>query len=147
MGDCVTWFGENETDYAAHEALQQVAGALGVTLDLPALHDLYFDRTPLGEGAVHVYQPVPGHRNLIAIDMYRDPADQLDIVTVAIRCTEECREIVKNQLRTFFDSAECQVGYEEVSYSPRLERMIDPENYPKSFLAPAYEQPIHYFYG
>ncbi|TLN00171.1 hypothetical protein FDZ73_20235 [bacterium] len=147
MSDLVTWFGDGDDDFSENEALKAALSALGVTVDLRALYVSYFERTSVGTGDVHVYQPAENSKNVFAVDLYRDLTDQMDIVSFAVGCDEHCLPIVRDKLRSFFDGASCQVHYEEANYLPRLRSMIDAETYPFIIDESGYKQQFHRTYG
>lgn len=88
MSDFVTWFGDGDHDFVENAALKAALNALGVTVDLRALHVAYFERTPVGTGDVYVYQPSKNSKNVFALNLYRDLTDQMDIVSFGIGCDE-----------------------------------------------------------
>lgn len=89
----------------------------------------------------------PPSQNVFAVYLYRDPTDQMDIVTLAVGCEAYGLPIVRTQLRAFFDAASCQVHYEEASYSARLRRMTDPRTYPVIMEDSGYAQQMHEVHG
>lgn len=147
MSDFVTWFGSGDSDFAENAMLQAALNALGATVDLRTLYVAYFEQTPVGTGDVYVYQPSKDSKNVFALDLYRGLTDQMDIVSFAVGCDEDCHPVVREKLRAFFDGASCQVHYEEASYSSRLRSMIDAKTYPVTVGDSGYQQLIHHIYG
>ncbi|EWS65090.1 hypothetical protein Y695_01659 [Hydrogenophaga sp. T4] len=147
MSDFVTWFGDGDHNFVENAALKAALNALGVTVDLRALHVAYFERTPVGTGDVYVYQPSKNSKNVFALNLYRDLTDQMDIVSFGIGCDEHCLSVVREKLRAFFDTASCQVHYEEASYSSDFRSMIDTQRYPVIIEDSGYQQLVHHAYG
>lgn len=96
------------------------------------LYDLYFDQTPVGQGDVYVFLGNDQPESLLAFDLYRDPTDQLDIVTVGVCVPADAVTQIKSLLRSAFDQASCQIIYEEGNFLQRVQQMIDPSGYPKN---------------
>ncbi|MGK9237065.1 hypothetical protein KXS07_35480 [Inquilinus limosus] len=131
MTDFVVYTSDGDDDFEINQHIQAVIGVLGATADLRSLYRLYFDETPMGKGDVHAFHGPEGSRNVFVIDLYREPTDQLDIVSFAVRCDELLGPIVKSRLRSFFDSAAIQLGFEEANSSSRLSLMLDESRYPR----------------
>ena len=131
MTDFVVYSGNLDDDFEINPHIKAVIEALGSTIDLRGLHRLYFDETPVGKGDVHAFHRPQGSRNVFVIDLYREPTDQLDIVSFAIRCDERLAPFVKSRLRSFFDAAEIQLAFEETHSSSRLNLMLDESRYPR----------------
>lgn len=100
---------------------------------IATLYDLYFDRTPTGQGDVYAFVSSHQPESLLVFDLYRDLTDQLDIVTVGVCAPADAVLQVKPLLRSAFDQASCQILYEEGNILQRVQQMIDPRSYPKSF--------------
>lgn len=109
---------------------------------IAALYDLYFDRTPTGHGDVYAFLSSHQPESLLAFDLYKDPTDQLDIVTVGVCAPSDAAAQVKPLLRSAFDQASCQILYEEGNILQRVQQMIDPRGYPKSFGNGAFRQQL-----
>jgi hypothetical protein len=144
ISDFVTWFGEGDNDFSANEALQAVLDALGVTVDLCAWHNIFFEQAP-DTGDVYLYKPSPESENVFALDMFRDATDQMDLVSVGVSCDKHCLPIIREKLRAFFEGASCQVHYQEANCSLDFRRLIDPKNYPRTL--GDYQQNLHVAYG
>lgn len=140
MGDLVVWSGDHDDDFSPHPALVALLATLGVPVSIRDLYVLYFDRTPVGAGNVHVFRAASDGANVFAIDMYRDSTDQLDIVALGVRCDELLAPIVKKYLRSLFDSASCQCLFEEANCSVAFRSMIDAANFPVSVGEHGYQQ-------
>ncbi|MDU4253103.1 hypothetical protein [Pseudomonas sp.] len=99
---------------------------------IAALYDLYFDQTPVGQGNVYVFLGNDQPESLLAFDLYREPTDQLDIVTVGVCVPADAVAQIKPLLRSAFDQASCQILYEEGNILQGVQQLIDPSGYPKS---------------
>jgi hypothetical protein len=140
MSDLVVWSGDQDDNFSSHPALVALTATLGVSVDIGGLYALYFDTTPVGCGDVHVFSSSSADTNVFVIDMYRDSTDQLDIVAIGVRCEEVLAPIVKRDLRSLFDSASCQVCFEEANYSVAFRSMIDATRFTRSFEDHGYQQ-------
>jgi hypothetical protein len=147
MVDLVTWLGDGDNDIYENENLKIVLDTLGIAVDLRALYAAYFEKTSIGSGDVYAFRPNKESKNVFAVDMYRGLTDQMDIVSLAVGCEEQCLSIVRRELRSFFDSASCQVHYEEASYSAYLHSMLDQSTYPVIIEESGYEQKLHEAHG
>ncbi|WP_047304861.1 hypothetical protein [Pseudomonas fluorescens] len=135
MPDFVTWA---EDRHLPNADLAAALSTLGIALDINQLYTRYFDDTPVGTGDVHVY-PSTGSQSLLVIDLYRDPTDQLDIVSVSLKIEPALLPLALPLLRGFFDAAECQVAFRQSSHSQQLRSLIDESRYP----APSDESGYH----
>jgi hypothetical protein len=146
MSDLVVWSGEDDDDFSPHPALVSLLATLGFSFSIRDLYVLYFDRTPVGSGDVHVFRTKSADTNVFAIDMYRDSTDQLDIIALGVRCEELMTPVVKRDLRSLFDSASCQCRFEEANCSVAFRSMIDATKFPVSVGEHGYQQNliIHY---
>jgi len=128
MSDLVTWEGEFKTPNAD---LQAVFTTLGIPADILELHESYFAHLYNGYGDVHVYHAENNGSSILAIDMYRELTDQIDLTLLSLRIESPEFDSVLAHLRSFFDSACCQVAFEQVSHSRRLRNMLDESRYPR----------------
>ena len=126
--DFIVFTGEGDDDFEINPHIQTALDLLGITADLRKLYQQYFE-TPLGQGDVHVFHGPDDTRNLFAIDVHRDPTDQLDIVLFGVRSDRDLATIVKPRLRSFFDSAAIQLGFEEANISTRLHALLGESDY------------------
>jgi hypothetical protein len=120
--------GEGDDDFEINPHIHSALDILGITADLRKLYQLYFE-TPDGQGDVHAFYGPESTRNVFAIDLYRDPTDQLDIISFGVRCDRNLEMIVKPRLRSFFDSAAIQLGFEEANISTRLRALLGESQY------------------
>jgi hypothetical protein len=126
--DFIVFTGEGDDDFEVNPHFHSALDVLGITADLKSLYRRYFE-TPLGQGDVHVFYGPDGTRNVFAIDLHRDPTDQLDIVSFGVRSDRDLTMIVKPRLRSFFDSAAIQLGFEEANISTRLRALLGESDY------------------
>lgn len=147
MTDFLDW-DESENCCGANQYLKKVVESLNVQLDLVRLHDFYFDNILVGRGDVHLYKESPDAESFIAVDLFKEPTDQLDLVSISVRCNTSRLKDIRLNMRSFFDSASCKVLLEETNISPRIIEKIDPENYPRIFDVSNYRQKLRtYFTG
>lgn len=126
MPDFVTWAQDGPVPNAD---LAAALNTLGIALDIGKLYTSYFDDTPVGAGDVHIY-PGTESASLLVIDLYRDPTDQLDIVSISLKIEPRLLLLALPHLRGFFDAAECQVAFRQSSHSQQLRALIDETRYP-----------------
>lgn len=110
--------------------------------EITALYDVYFDKTPIGEGHVYAFINDGQPENLLAFDLYRDLTDQLDIISIVISASRDRATEVKRLLRQIFDLASCQIHYEEGASLQAFKEMTHIEGYPKVIEANGYLQRI-----
>ncbi|MCP3923361.1 MAG: hypothetical protein GY714_12325 [Desulfobacterales bacterium] len=139
MSDLVSWSVVDEEECIENPELRSVIELLGIELSLTELYNTFFDEA-VGTGDVFLFQPDTNSSNLFAIDLYHGMSDQMNIVNLGISCEEKLLFSVRTGLRAFFESASCQVRYEEASYSVSLHQMLDARNYPKSIKESGYKQ-------
>ncbi|EKE75247.1 hypothetical protein B3C1_08221 [Gallaecimonas xiamenensis 3-C-1] len=130
MSDLVNWHGNRDDDFEANKEIQSAVELLGLEVDVKLLHNEYFNKIKVGQGDIYLFVSRCSPDNLFAIDMYRGLTDQLDIVTIFFRATPDLATAVKEKLRYFFDSASCQIAYEEANYLPRLQQLLNESRYP-----------------
>lgn len=131
MGDFVSWTVEDKP--VPNPDLQAVFDALGVKIEILSIHHDYFDDAyRAGRGDVHVY-PVKGDPDtVVVLDLYSDPHDQLDLVSLLMRCKPSSVTEIARLVSVFFNGASAQVHTSQQSVSIRLRRSIDKTQYPRS---------------
>lgn len=138
MPDFVTWA---EDEHLPNADLAAALKCMGIALDIIELYTRYFDATPVGTGDVHIY-PGTESASLLVIDLYRDPTDQLDIVSVSLKIEPAAMPLALPHLRGFFDAAECQVAFRQSSHSQQLRSLIDESRYPAPVDESGYQQQL-----
>ena len=138
MPDFITW---TEDMHIPNADLSAALSAMGIALNITDLYDAYFDDTPVGTGDVHIY-PSDKNKSFLIIDLYRDPTDQLDIVTISLKIESELLTLVLPHLRRFFDAAECQVAFRQSSHSQQLRSLMDEGRYPVLIDESGYRQQL-----
>ncbi|WP_081009929.1 hypothetical protein [Pseudomonas asplenii] len=128
MSDLVTWEGDDKYPNAD---LQAVFATLEIPVNIMELHDSYFAHPYNGYGDVHVYHAQDNGGSIVAINLYRELTDQIDLTLLSLRIESPEFDSVLAHLRSFFDSAGCQVAFEQVSHSARLRNMLDESRYPR----------------
>ncbi len=142
MPDLVSWIGEEEDTCIANPDLSEALKLLGIQVDLVDLYERFFSDIPVGKGDVYLFQSSATEVNEFAIDLYRGMTDQMDVVKIGIRCKVELIPDISHSIRSFFDSASCQVHFEQASFSKYFNEMIDGERYPKTIKETRYEQQL-----
>ncbi|NBF03974.1 hypothetical protein GV819_16900 [Pseudomonas sp. Fl5BN2] len=138
MPDFVTWI---EDEHIPNADLAAALNVMGIMLNITELYDAYFDDTPVGAGDVHIY-PSTENESFLVIDLYRDPTDQLDIVTASLKIEPAVLHLTLPHLRAFFDGAECQVALRQSSHSQQLRSLIDDSRYPALVDESGYQQQL-----
>lgn len=140
--DLVKWIGDEDKDCVANPYLVTATNLIGITLDPVHLYNQFFDRDKAGSGDVYLYKNHQKEPSYFSIDMYRGMTDQLDITQIAIRA-EVNQAQVKVALRSFFDTVDYQVQYEESCSSTRVKELVNTDIYPKRIEETGYMQSIH----
>lgn len=128
MSDLVTWEGD-QTSPSVY--LQAVFSTLEISVNILELHELYFAHLYNGYGDVHVYHARNNGGSIFAIDLYRELTDQLDLTGLFLRIESPKFDQALAHLRSFYDSARCQVAFEQAGYSKRLRETLDESRYPR----------------
>lgn len=137
--DFVAWVGNGKTDYIGNPFLVQALSLLSIPIDPSAFYREYFDSNEVGSGGVLFYRSTQNGESICAVDLYRDIHDQLDIVTFGIRTAKNAAG-VRVVLRSFFDSAEYQIRYEEGGVLSSVATLIDRRAYPRKLPQNGYMQ-------
>lgn len=139
--DLIEW---DEDAQCAHpnRYLANILAAFHLQLDLLTVHDHYFDGIRVGQGDVFLYRETSSSQNLLALDLYKEPSDQLDLISMAIVSSTELAETVRDNVRAFYDGAQCKVCLEESNISGKVIEMIAESNYPKTFEHSNYRQQL-----
>jgi hypothetical protein len=140
MSDLVRWHGEGDDDFEANREIQSVTELLGLDVDITHLYKKYFYETDAGQGDVYAFLNTHVPENLLAIDTYRELTDQLDIISIFASSSPKLASLVENKLRKLFDSASCQVAYEEASSLHRLQQLLNNNKYPLTIVESGYRQ-------
>ncbi|NVZ50737.1 hypothetical protein HX792_10355 [Pseudomonas sp. B6002] len=128
MSDLVTWEGDQATPRADLQALFNI---LEIPVNIIELYELYFAHLYSGYGDVHVYHARNNGGSIFAINLYRELTDQQDLTGLYLRIESPAFDQALTHLRSFFDSARCQVAFEQVSHSTRLREKLDENRYPR----------------
>lgn len=140
MSDLVRWHGDSDDDFEVNREIQFVVDCLGLDADIKHLYKKYFYETDVGQGDVYAFLNRLEPENLFAIDMYREPTDQLDIISIFASTSPNLALTIKSKLRKLFDSASCQVAYEESNTLPKLQQLLEYDKYPITFEEGGYRQ-------
>lgn len=139
VSDLVAWKGEADTDCVANPFLVQALDLLAIRIDPSLIYFRYFDEIAVGTGDIYVYGEEMNGESIFAINLFRDIYDQLDIISFGIR-TKKNVAAVRVALRAFFDSAQCQVHYEEGGILNTVSALLDTKTYPRTIEQNGYHQ-------
>lgn len=132
MSDLVTWSSVSDEPQANHPKLQAVFDALGICVDLVPLAKAYFsDFARAGRGDVHVFDGANSDGSAVAIDTYNDPADQLDLIELFIRCSGSRIGDVAERVWSYFNACEIQIGASQQAVCERLRHALDGSQFPR----------------
>lgn len=145
MGDFVVQSDQDDNVMKPQPDLQRALDALNVEVSAVNLYAKYFELTWTGMGDVHVFQSAAKPTNVLAIDMHRGLTEQLDCVSLGVRCKSAFLPEVRDALRAFFDSASCQIAYGEGNFLPKFHEMTDPSRYPHHISESSYMQRRHLY--
>ena len=143
MCDLVVYPDPSGDDWIPNADLQAVLDSLGVSADIGGLYEQFFTEPRLGRGDVFAFQNRTAPGNVFVIDMYQDLTNQVDFVSLALRCDARAAPAVRKHIRAFFDAASIQAGYEEANCSLRFRNMFDREQYPRRIEESGYLQQWH----
>jgi hypothetical protein len=131
MSDVVIWPDESSDITEPSPRLQAVFELLGVNINLVSLHHDYFhNRFRAGSGNIHIYERNEDPNTVIAIDLYNEPTDQMDLIHIYIRCNKSITEKVAILASYFFNSASTQVMLSQQCISKNLRDAIDRTRFP-----------------
>lgn len=134
------WHGECDDDFEANREIQSAIELLGLDADIKHLYKKYFYETEAGQGDIYTFLNKNEPKNLLAIDMYRDFTDQLDIISIFASASPKLASSIKAKLRNLFDSASCQVAYEEANSHPKIQQLLNNNEYPLTIEESGYRQ-------
>ena len=133
MNDLVLWPDESAEIPTHNPRLQAVFEVLGSRIDLLSLHHDYFHNCArAGHGDVHVFEFKENSKNVVAIDLYNEPTDQMDLVYIYIRCTQTASAQIAVLVSEFFCNASAQVSASLQCISTNLRNAIDRKRFPLS---------------
>jgi len=142
MPDLVSWIGVEEDTCISNPDLRDALNKLDIQVNLVELYERFFSDIPVGKGDVYLFPSSNREGNFFAIDLYRGITDQMDIVNIGLRCRVELIPEIARSVRSFFDSASCQVHYEQASFCKSLNEMTDSERYPITIEETGYKQQL-----
>lgn len=140
MVDLVAW-SENDLPLGQHPELKALFDALEANIDLQPIAIKYFESYDrAGRGDVYVFEFDDTNSTVVALDTYSDITDQLDLVSLYVRCTKEKSVEVSQCVQRLFNAASVQVQASQKSICMRLRGVIDPLNYPRTHPDSAFAQ-------
>jgi hypothetical protein len=132
MTDLVDWSDDSSNTPQENSKLQAIFTALGGAIDVAPLYLAYFeDEYRAGRGNVHVYTFDSAPNSVVALDLYNDPADQLDLITLFVKCDKAASRHIGALVFEYFNSADIQASATQQSVSTRLRDAIDPSRFPR----------------
>jgi hypothetical protein len=132
IADLVVWPSDASAPQAQHPMLDAIFHALNADIDLLPITRAYFEAdSRAGRGDVHVYDFENDPSTVVALDTFNDPTDQLDLVTLYIRCNSSQRATVSELVQRFFSVASVQVHAAQRSVSSALREAIDSRRFPR----------------
>lgn len=141
MHELISW-DETQSCARPNAFLARILSIFHLKLDLLSLHDYYFESVRVGQGDVFVYRNKATSPDLVAFDLYKEPSDQLDLISMAVVCRPELANEARDNIRSFYDAADCKLCLEESNISGKVIEMIAESNYPKEFPNSNYRQKL-----
>ncbi|EHN65603.1 hypothetical protein [Comamonas testosteroni] len=133
MVDLAVWPEDDDLPVCQHPELKALFDALEANIDLLPLVIKYFENNMrAGQGDLYVFEFDEDNSTVVALDTYSDITDQLDLVSLFVRCTKEKRSEVSLCVQRLFNAASVQVQASQKSICTRLREVIDPLNYPRT---------------
>jgi hypothetical protein len=132
MSDLVDWPACDDEPKSNHARLQAVFDALGAPVSIVPLVAAYFNDTArAGRGDVHVFDFDPGGIDILAIDTFNEPTDQLDLIELFIRCADQKTPRVSEFIWKYFNGCAVQIYASQQTVCSRLRDVLDNNQFPR----------------
>ena len=133
MSDLVDWPADDGEPKSNHARLQAVLDALGAPISVAPLVAAYFkDAARVGRGDVHVFEFDPDGIDILAIDTFNEPTDQLDLIELFVRCAGHKTAQVSECVWKYFNGCEVQVFASQQAVCSRLREALDSNRFPRA---------------
>jgi hypothetical protein len=127
LTELVTYPDDYNDYYEEHSLVRELIRVLKIDFPIKQIHERYFN-DPVNTGDVLLFKSNEGSNNFIIIDTYKDPFDQLDLVSFGAQVNSndivETREI----FRRIYDKCRVPISYREGQGV--LNEKSTPSNYP-----------------
>ncbi|MFX1682671.1 hypothetical protein PV762_25940 [Mitsuaria sp. CC2] len=124
------------------DQLAQLLADAKISVDFVDLCNRYIDETPIGAGDVLLFRSGLYESEMIALDLFRDPEDQQDMVYLAYSCDPLRQKLVAESLLSFFESCKMQVSFSMGNHLVFARQMISLEVNPRPRGEHGYKQKI-----
>lgn len=132
MSDLVDWSTDDDEPKSNHARLQAVFDSLGAPISIAPLVAAYFNETArAGRGDVHVFEFDPDGIDIVAIDTFNDPADQLDLIELFLRCADHKTPQVSECVWKYFNGCSVQICASQQAVCSRLRDVLDSNKFPR----------------
>lgn len=132
MTDLVTWSDDDALPVGQHPELKALFDALAADIDLLPIAIQYFEKNNrAGHGDLYVFKLDDTDATVVALDTYSEITDQLDLVSLYIRCPKAKSAEISQCVQRLFNTASVQIQASQTSVSKRLRKAIDPLNFPR----------------
>jgi len=132
MADLVTWSDDDALPVDQHPELKALFDALAADIDLLPIAIKYFENdNRAGHGDLYVFKLDDTDSTVVALDTYSEITDQLDLVSLYIRCPKAKSAEISQCVQRLFNAASVQIHASQTSVSRLLRKAIDPLNFPR----------------
>ncbi len=132
MSDLVDWPADDDEPKSNHARLQAVFDALGAPISIAPLVAAYFNDTArAGRGDVHVFEFDPVGIDILAIDTFNEPTDQLDLIELFVRCADHKTPQVSECVWKYFNGCTVQIYASQQSVCSNLRDILDSNQFPR----------------
>jgi hypothetical protein len=132
IGDLVVWPEEFSDFPEKNPRFSEILETLGVEIDLVSLYQSYVGNIArAGRGDVWVYELQTDPHTLVAIDLYNEMTDQMDLIQIYVRCRQSIAEHVATLVAAFFNNSSTQVFASQQSISRELRDAVDTGKFPR----------------
>jgi len=137
----IVLYGYRNNDNCVNPNLTAIMDVLNVYIDAEKIEDLFLNQKP-GEGDLWVFGD---HRSsCMVFSLYRDPADQMDVITFGIICRNEYRSRLYDLMIAMKEETQKKLQFAEYDVSEKpdwLHAVISGEDH---YITGQYEQKIRY---
>lgn len=132
MTDLMTWSEDDGLPVGQHPELKALFDALAANIDLLPIAIKYFENSNrAGHGDIYVFTFDNTDSTVVALDTHSEITDQLDLVSLYIKCTKAKSAEISQCVQRLFNTASVQIHASQKSVSKRLRKAIDPLSFPR----------------
>lgn len=115
---------------------------VSIDIDPVRLCNFYIDQIKIGEGDVLLLRSSADSSQVLVFDLFRDKADQLDLVSIGFICSLALRVDAGKLLFRFFNSCSTQISFSANAANGTLRDLVNESNYPRAHGTDGYAQQL-----